>query len=101
VDLRTNSDYFPIQRQLTAFYNQERVFLLRGTDWMFKLVSTSQSNSRPILYSHATFRHVPVATTSIKEDNTTDPTIPPLEGVQLVMHTSLHFNKDLLYHADE
>jgi hypothetical protein len=36
VDLRTNSDYFPIQHQLTGFYNREEVCLLRGTDWVFK-----------------------------------------------------------------
>ena len=34
VDLRTNSDYFPIQ-QLTGFYNRDGVCLLRGTDWIF------------------------------------------------------------------
>ena len=32
VDLRTNSDYFPIQHQLTGFYNRDGVCLLRGTD---------------------------------------------------------------------
>ena len=35
VDLRTNSDYFPIQHQLTGFYNRDGVCLLRGTDWIF------------------------------------------------------------------
>ena len=35
VDLRTNSDYFPIQHQLTGFYNPDGVCLLRGTDWSF------------------------------------------------------------------
>ena len=35
VDLRINSDYFPIQNQLTGFYNRDRECLLRGTDWMF------------------------------------------------------------------
>jgi hypothetical protein len=34
VDLRTNSDYFPIQHQLTGFYNGARECLLRGTDWI-------------------------------------------------------------------
>ena len=34
-DLRTNSDYFPIQHQLTGFYNRDGVCLLRGTDWIF------------------------------------------------------------------
>ena len=35
VDLRTNSDYFPIQHWLTDFYNRDGVCLLRGTDWVF------------------------------------------------------------------
>ena len=35
VDLRTNSDYFPIQHQLTGFYNRDAVCLLRSTDWIF------------------------------------------------------------------
>ena len=36
VDLRTNSDYFPIQHLLTGSYNRDRVCLLRGTDWALK-----------------------------------------------------------------
>jgi len=32
MDLRTNSDYFPIQHQLTGFYNRDGLYLLRGTD---------------------------------------------------------------------
>ena len=32
LDLRTNSDYFPIQHQLTGFYKRDGVCLLRGTD---------------------------------------------------------------------
>ena len=32
VDLRTNSDYFP----MIGFYNKEGVCLLCGTDWTFK-----------------------------------------------------------------
>ena len=35
VDLRTNSDYFPLQHFLTDFYNRDSECLLRGTDWMF------------------------------------------------------------------
>jgi hypothetical protein len=35
VDLRTNSDYFPIQHQLTGFYGRDGECLLRGTDWIF------------------------------------------------------------------
>ena len=36
VDLRTNSDYFPIHHLLTGFYNRDGVCLLCGTDWTFK-----------------------------------------------------------------
>ena len=39
VDLRTNSDYFPIQHKLIGFYNGEGECLLRGTDWGFKYSS--------------------------------------------------------------
>ena len=35
VDLRTNSDYFPIQHELTGLYNSDGVCLLRGTYWVF------------------------------------------------------------------
>jgi len=31
-----NSHYFPIQHQMTGFYNQDGVCLLRGTDCVFK-----------------------------------------------------------------
>ena len=40
VDLRTNSDYFPVQHKLTGLYNWEGVCLLRGTDWVFIYNST-------------------------------------------------------------
>ena len=36
VDLRTNSDYFPIQHSLTGLYNRDGVCLLSGTNWVFK-----------------------------------------------------------------
>ena len=36
VDLRTNSDYFHTQHQLTGFYNPDGMCLLCGTDWIFK-----------------------------------------------------------------
>jgi len=36
VDLRTNSDYFTIQHQLTGFYNRHGKCLLRGLDWVFR-----------------------------------------------------------------
>jgi len=39
VDLRTNSDYFPIQYQLTGFYNRDTKCLVRGTDWIFVSIS--------------------------------------------------------------
>jgi len=35
VDLRTNSDYFPIQHYLVGLYNRDGVCLLRGMDWIF------------------------------------------------------------------
>jgi len=35
VDLRTNSDYFPLHHYLTGFYNRDGVCLLRGTGWVF------------------------------------------------------------------
>jgi hypothetical protein len=35
VDLRTNSDYFPIQQLLIGFYNVDGVCLLRGTNFMY------------------------------------------------------------------
>jgi hypothetical protein len=35
VDLRTNSDYFPIQHWLTGFYNRDGVCLLHGTSLIF------------------------------------------------------------------
>jgi len=36
VDLRTNSDYLPIQHSPTDLYNRDGVCLLRGTDLIFK-----------------------------------------------------------------
>jgi hypothetical protein len=45
VDLRTNSDYFPMQHSVVGFYNLDGVCLLRGTDWslMYSLdISHSQ-----------------------------------------------------------
>jgi len=37
MDLRANSDYFPIQNLLTGFHNRDGVCLLRGTDWTFNI----------------------------------------------------------------
>jgi len=39
VDLRTNSDYFPIQHLLTGFYNLAAVCLQHGTDRTFNCIS--------------------------------------------------------------
>jgi len=36
MDLRTNSDYFPMQRELAEFYKRDEVCLLCGTDGFFK-----------------------------------------------------------------
>jgi hypothetical protein len=36
VDLRTNSDYFPVQHWLAGFHNRDGECLLRCTDWVFK-----------------------------------------------------------------
>ena len=44
VDLRTNSHYFPIQHQLTGFYNPDAVCLLRGTDCI------TNCNSRYVIF---------------------------------------------------
>ena len=41
VDLRTDSDYFPVQHWLTGFYNRDGECLLRGTDWIIKKSSYS------------------------------------------------------------
>jgi hypothetical protein len=38
VDLRTNSDYFPIQHYLVGFCNPAEVCLLRGTDCSLPVV---------------------------------------------------------------
>ena len=45
VDLRTNSDYFPIQQWLTGFYNRDGLCLLRGTSCI--LHCTAQFSSCP------------------------------------------------------
>jgi len=36
MDLRTNSNQFPIRHQLIDIYNQDGLCLLCGTDWLFK-----------------------------------------------------------------
>ena len=35
VDLRTNSNYFPIRHQLAGLYNRDGVCLLRGTPGLY------------------------------------------------------------------
>jgi hypothetical protein len=55
------------------------------------LLSSSLAEIMHIPYSQAKIRYVPVAATSIREDNTSGPKIPPLDGVHLVRHLSLHF----------
>ena len=40
VDLRTNSDYFPIQHWLVGLYDQDGVCLLRGTNRILSWVSS-------------------------------------------------------------
>jgi len=37
MDLRTDSNFRPVQHKLTGFYNRYGERLLRGTDWVFKL----------------------------------------------------------------
>jgi hypothetical protein len=34
MDLRTHSDYFPIQHELIGFYNRDRGCSLRGRNWV-------------------------------------------------------------------
>jgi hypothetical protein len=40
VDLRTNSDYFPVQHWLVSFYNRDGVCLLRGTFYILRSAHT-------------------------------------------------------------
>ena len=49
VDLRTNSDYFPIQHYLTGSYNPDGEFLLRGTDRL-----SNCNSAHTALHAHAT-----------------------------------------------
>jgi len=44
VDLRTNSDYFPMHHLLTGFYNRDGECLLRGMDWIFIYINIIQVN---------------------------------------------------------
>jgi hypothetical protein len=38
VDLRTNSDYFPMRHKLIGLYNRDGECLLRGTDWSLYII---------------------------------------------------------------
>ena len=49
VDLRTNSDYFPIQHWLTGLYSRDGVCLLCGTDWVF-IYNSGPSKAQWSLY---------------------------------------------------
>ena len=46
MDIRTNSDYFPIQHFPTGFYNRGGVCLLRGKDWVIYVFQINFSYSR-------------------------------------------------------
>jgi hypothetical protein len=46
VDLRTNSDYFPIQHELTGFYNRDRVFTA-GYGLNLRVMYIEADHSRP------------------------------------------------------
>ena len=60
VDLRTNSDYFPIQHKLTGLYNRDEKCLQRGTNWTFKYSSLRFVCKE--LMSPATLQHTTVIT---------------------------------------
>ena len=52
VDLRRNSDYFPVQLLVVGFYNLDGVCLLRGTNWSL-MYSLDESPSQ----IHRTMAH--------------------------------------------
>jgi len=66
VDLRTNSDYFPIEHRLAGLYKRDAVCLLRGTDWCSHTLQTNASVSLlPVSANstlHYTFSLLPVRT---------------------------------------
>jgi hypothetical protein len=52
VDLRTNSDYFPMQHYLTGFYNRDGVCLLRGKDYVCVFCVDLRTNSNYFRIQH-------------------------------------------------
>ena len=54
VDLRANSDYFPIQHELVGFYNRDGTSLLRCTSWVFIYTADQSLRDFP-LHSFPTF----------------------------------------------
>ena len=77
VDLRTNSDYFPIQHYLIGFYNREGVCLLRGTSWVTVIKVNCGEQSRSEAGFLRTLRLSPVGI------------IPPTLPTQLHLHVAL------------
>ena len=70
VDLRTNSDYFPIQHQPLYLHNRDGVCLLCGTDCVnvkFKLIFTSKSqfNLSSTQYQNVTAIHIVTSLKSV------------------------------------
>jgi len=55
VDLRTNSDYFPIQHELTRTYNRDGECLLRGTDLIFMYSSVPTRFNKSTICSRGLF----------------------------------------------
>jgi hypothetical protein len=43
MDLRTKSDYFPVQHYLIGFYNRDGVYLLRGTNLSRNIIQRNLS----------------------------------------------------------
>jgi hypothetical protein len=53
VDLRTNSDYFPIQHWLTGFYNLDAVCLLDGSkQWTINRQTATGDLVKPRRYQY-------------------------------------------------
>ena len=50
VDLRTNSDYFPIQHKLVGFCNRDGECLLRGTDWVLYTRWVSSTSTKAMIW---------------------------------------------------
>jgi len=52
LDLRTNSDYFPIQHELAGFYNREDVFTARYGLGLYVFCVDLRTNSDYFLIQH-------------------------------------------------